>query len=591
MLGLTDEARTISELQRLHASSGPCTPASSRAKVVSGLENFGRNLLFGATPGSMRGSATSTGESGADVFGSPARRSRSAATKSSSSDAYSSATSNAHTYSTAPTSVHSSSIGPTSRASAQAQQQRLNVPEPSSPRKLVKKRRGSEVGALGGGTLEDSPGWDAVRSPGGDEGTPRRTGLGRGMESWNAKHKENGESFFSLPCAPVPLLRLCSLFSQFPALPLASPNSASLPRPRAKSMFSPLPQSPGPERAFESSDVNHDPTETYGSKSGESANSGRRPLGPRGPVQASPGPVHRHPDRTHLSVSEDERAVPGGSERARQTRRVPSSSKRGLPLDATPVGKPAKRHARVSFDGSPSGARERSRSRSPCPPQPSPHSPAYPRTPTDARPRSRSRSRSHCPPSASPSPRRANSDGKLIPREQLSARINAQLERAQEDAEHSRSAVEKLREEVNVLRKNLRAEIVVKGVHGANPSPRVIEAQGRIPKSRFVNGNSPAVDSRDLLAQGREAARGGKVDVEFLEIWMERVEEWIEEEEERLLQTIKTRELLARDVQDMESLVSKVSAMSPSFLYLPDIDIDLSVRFWIERKCTTWSRR
>lgn len=165
------------------------------------------------------------------------------------------------------------------------------------------------------------------------------------------------------------------------------------------------------------------------------------------------------------------------------------------------------------------------------------------------------------------------------------------MERAQEDAEHSRSAVEKLREEVNVLRKNLRAEIVVKGVHGANPSPRVIEAQGRIPKSRFVNGNSPAVDSRDLLAQGREAARGGKVDVEFLEIWMERVEEWIEEEEERLLQTIKTRELLARDVQDMESLVSKVSAMSPSFLYLPDIDIDLSVRFWIERKCTTWSRR
>lgn len=93
------------------------------------------------------------------------------------------------------------------------------------------------------------------------------------------------------------------------------------------------------------------------------------------------------------------------------------------------------------------------------------------------------------------------------------------------------------------------------------------------------------------MAQGREAARGGKVDVEFLEIWMERVEEWIEEEEERLLQTIKTRELLARDVQDMESLVSKVSAMSPSFLYLPDIDIDLSVRFWIERKCTTWSRR
>ncbi|MCO5580398.1 hypothetical protein L7F22_034264 [Adiantum nelumboides] len=59
------------DFQPTTPSSQPSTPASHRGRVVTGLENFGRNLLFG-TPGSIRSAAGSI-----DVFGSPAKRTKS----------------------------------------------------------------------------------------------------------------------------------------------------------------------------------------------------------------------------------------------------------------------------------------------------------------------------------------------------------------------------------------------------------------------------------------------------------------------------------------------------------------------------------
>lgn len=64
------------DFQPTTPSSQPSTPASHRGRVVTGLENFGRNLLFG-TPGSIRSAAGSI-----DVFGSPAKRTKSTMSKS-----------------------------------------------------------------------------------------------------------------------------------------------------------------------------------------------------------------------------------------------------------------------------------------------------------------------------------------------------------------------------------------------------------------------------------------------------------------------------------------------------------------------------
>ncbi|PWN53524.1 hypothetical protein IE53DRAFT_338631 [Violaceomyces palustris] len=135
-------------------SPHPSTP-SGRGKVAAGLENFGRNLLFG-TPGSIR----SGGGGGAsnDFLGSPARRARSNASKSTTtnSDTYSSSgASHALTYSTMGTSVSSRAggqrnsvfvMGSTRREAGSPPPDQTPLTGSSSPRKLIKKKRASSVG-------------------------------------------------------------------------------------------------------------------------------------------------------------------------------------------------------------------------------------------------------------------------------------------------------------------------------------------------------------------------------------------------------------------------------------------------------------
>ncbi|KAN0065296.1 hypothetical protein ACQY0O_001131 [Thecaphora frezii] len=123
----------------LYAISQPSTPSSHRTRVAAGLEQFGRNLLFG-------GGAVPIGF---DAFGSPARRTKSNASKSTaySSDVHS-ISSRAMTYSTAATSV-SSRGGLLDGAMSVASHRHAEPSESgllASPRKLMKKRRSSSVG-------------------------------------------------------------------------------------------------------------------------------------------------------------------------------------------------------------------------------------------------------------------------------------------------------------------------------------------------------------------------------------------------------------------------------------------------------------
>ncbi|KAJ9475651.1 DH domain-containing protein [Pseudozyma hubeiensis] len=96
---------------RTYALSQPGTPSGSgfrqRAKAAAGLENFGRSLLFGVSGAAS--SVSSAGISSIDVFGSPARRSNSNASKSTLSSNAASINSRGTTMSTAGTSISSRS--------------------------------------------------------------------------------------------------------------------------------------------------------------------------------------------------------------------------------------------------------------------------------------------------------------------------------------------------------------------------------------------------------------------------------------------------------------------------------------------------
>ncbi|EST08250.2 Dbl homology (DH) domain protein [Kalmanozyma brasiliensis GHG001] len=109
---LSDEVeKRFGSVIRTHALSPPGTPSGSgfrqRAKAAAGLENFGRSLLFGGSGAAS--SISSAGISNIDVFGSPARRSDSNASKSTFSSTAASVSSRGKTMSTAGTSISSRS--------------------------------------------------------------------------------------------------------------------------------------------------------------------------------------------------------------------------------------------------------------------------------------------------------------------------------------------------------------------------------------------------------------------------------------------------------------------------------------------------
>ncbi|CCF47991.1 hypothetical protein NDA11_002901 [Ustilago hordei] len=109
---LSDEVdKRFGSSLRNYALSQPGTPSGSgfrqRAKAAAGFENFGRSLLFGASGAAS--SISSAGISNLDVFGSPARRSNSNASKSTFSSNAASISSRGMTMSTAGTSISSRS--------------------------------------------------------------------------------------------------------------------------------------------------------------------------------------------------------------------------------------------------------------------------------------------------------------------------------------------------------------------------------------------------------------------------------------------------------------------------------------------------
>lgn len=109
---LSDEVdKRFGNSLRNYALSQPGTPSGSgfrhRAKAAAGFENFGRSLLFGASGAAS--SISSAGISNLDVFGSPARRSNSNASKSTFSSNAASISSRGMTMSTAGTSISSRS--------------------------------------------------------------------------------------------------------------------------------------------------------------------------------------------------------------------------------------------------------------------------------------------------------------------------------------------------------------------------------------------------------------------------------------------------------------------------------------------------
>ncbi len=125
---------------RAHALSPPGTPSGSgfrqRAKAAAGLENFGRSLLFGSNGAAS--SISSAGISNLDVFGSPARRSDSNASKSTFSSTAASISSRGKTMSTAGTSI-------SSRSAAFEGLSRGTTNSPGSFRRFGR-RRSSSVG-------------------------------------------------------------------------------------------------------------------------------------------------------------------------------------------------------------------------------------------------------------------------------------------------------------------------------------------------------------------------------------------------------------------------------------------------------------
>ncbi|SNX86759.1 uncharacterized protein MEPE_05468 [Melanopsichium pennsylvanicum] len=109
---LSDEVdKRFGSAIRTYAFSQPGTPSGSgfrqRAKAAAGLENFGRSFLFGASGAGS--SISSAGISNLDIFGPPARRSNSNASKSTLSSNAVSITSRGHTMSTDGTSISSRS--------------------------------------------------------------------------------------------------------------------------------------------------------------------------------------------------------------------------------------------------------------------------------------------------------------------------------------------------------------------------------------------------------------------------------------------------------------------------------------------------
>ncbi|TKY88305.1 hypothetical protein EX895_002657 [Sporisorium graminicola] len=109
---LSDEVdKRFGSAVRNYALSQPGTPSGSgfrpRTKAAAGLENFGRSLLFSASGAAS--SISSAGISSLDVFGSPARRSNSNASKSTFSSNAASISSRGMTMSTAGTSISSRS--------------------------------------------------------------------------------------------------------------------------------------------------------------------------------------------------------------------------------------------------------------------------------------------------------------------------------------------------------------------------------------------------------------------------------------------------------------------------------------------------
>ncbi|EPQ30883.1 uncharacterized protein PFL1_01780 [Pseudozyma flocculosa PF-1] len=168
-----ETARLMGGQMRVHTLSQPATPSSSgnQHHRTGRLEQFGRSLLFG-------GSAGGGGSGASDVFGSPARRTKSNASKStsaySSSDAPSTS-SRAMTFSTNATSVSSRAgmlesimTGGNDGSISRNHRAGLAVDSPESsggsgggflgsPRRLMKKRRSSSVGPPSMAASERSP--------------------------------------------------------------------------------------------------------------------------------------------------------------------------------------------------------------------------------------------------------------------------------------------------------------------------------------------------------------------------------------------------------------------------------------------------
>jgi len=162
-----DACTSNPDFQPVTPSSHPSTPASHRGRVVTGLENFGRNLLFG-TPGSIRSAAGSI-----DVFGSPAKRTKSTMSKST-------LTSNSNSNSDNLSSVYGFSTPATSFSSRPGGF--LGLPDPASlsPMRLGATRNGraTSVGPA-----------DAILQATVGEHTPKRAAATHAGMDWT------GESF------------------------------------------------------------------------------------------------------------------------------------------------------------------------------------------------------------------------------------------------------------------------------------------------------------------------------------------------------------------------------------------------------------
>ncbi|KDN38200.1 hypothetical protein K437DRAFT_259490 [Tilletiaria anomala UBC 951] len=151
-------------------SPDPSTPSTSKKGVVEGLENFGRNLLHAATPGSIRSSTDS------EPYSTAGRRSKASSVSygQSSMKTHSAAGTSATKATTSSrnkegTPVKSKDIGTTKEKHGSAS---------PSPRKLVKKGAMSSLGP--GGPLSSSPSGTPTRieilSPRPDDHIPTREG-------------------------------------------------------------------------------------------------------------------------------------------------------------------------------------------------------------------------------------------------------------------------------------------------------------------------------------------------------------------------------------------------------------------------------